>query len=83
MAGSGPSWICTIPAGGAGNAAIEIEDSGGHRVRYFTVGSASTCAEGVLWDGRNDGGREVAPGVYRAWVVVGERRDYIKLVRQP
>ena len=72
-----------IPSGGAGNAAIEIEDSGGHRVRYFTVSSASTCAEGVLWDGRNDGGREVAPGVYRAWVVLGERRDYIKLVRQP
>lgn len=72
-----------IPASGAGTATIEIEDSGGHRVRRIEIGSAPTCAEGVQWDGRNDSGREVVPGVYRAWLVVGDRRDSFKLVRQP
>ena len=73
----------TIPAGGAGAAAIDIVDSGGRRVRHIDVATAATCAEGVLWDGKNDAGREVAPGVYRAWLVSGGVRENIKLVRQP
>jgi hypothetical protein len=72
-----------LPASGAGPSVIDIVDSGGHRIRHIEVGTAATCAEGVLWDGRNDAGREVAPGVYRAWLTAGDVRQNIKLVRQP
>jgi flagellar hook assembly protein FlgD len=37
----------------------------------------------VDWDGQNDAGREVAPGVYRAWLIVGDTRKVIRLVRVP
>jgi hypothetical protein len=72
-----------IPIAGAGDATIEVVDQGGHRVRRFEVGTAATCAEGVVWDGRNDSGREVAPGVYDAWLIAGDHREHVRLVRQP
>ena len=72
-----------VPAGNSDAAAIDIMDAGGRRVRHLDLATAPTCAEGVSWDGRNDAGREVAPGVYRAWLVVGGVRENIKLVRQP
>ena len=72
-----------IPIAGAGDATIEIVDQGGHRVRRFDVGTAATCPEGVVWDGRNDAGREVAPGVYDAWLIAGDHREHVRLVRQP
>jgi hypothetical protein len=72
-----------IPIDGAGNASLEIDDAGGRRIRSVRIADASACVGGVEWDGRNDAGRDVAPGVYRVWLVVGERRDHLKLVRQP
>jgi len=63
---------------------IDVVGPGGFRVRRLEVGSAPTCPDGsVRWDGRNEAGLEVAPGVYRAWLVDGDRRSSIKLVRQP
>ena len=63
---------------------IDILNGGGFRVRRLDVSSAPRCTDGsVQWDGRNDSGVEVAPGVYRAWLVDGDRRSNIKLVRQP
>ena len=82
----GGQTVCVpvvIPIAGAGDATIEVMDSGGHRVRRFLVGSAATCPEGVVWDGKNDSGREVAPGIYSAWLIAGDHREHIKLVRQP
>lgn len=72
-----------VPLDGPGAAAIEIDDAAGRRVRRIELATAPACAGGYEWDGRNDAGREVAPGVYRAWLVVGERRDHVKLARQP
>ena len=73
----------TMNGGGTG-ARIDILNSGGFRVRRLDVSSAPRCADGsVRWDGRNDAGLEVAPGVYRAWLVDGDHRSGIKLVRQP
>lgn len=72
-----------IPATGAGDAVIDVVDAAGRRVRRIEVGTAATCSAGVIWDGRNDSGREVAPGIYRAWLVTGDRREHVKLVRQP
>jgi hypothetical protein len=63
---------------------IDILNDGGFRVRRLDVESAPRCPDGsVRWDGRNDSGTEVAPGVYRAWLVDGGRKSVIKLVRQP
>jgi hypothetical protein len=68
---------------GAGGAYIDVVDAGGRRLRRIDIASAQTCAEGVLWDGKNDAGRFVAPGIYRAWLIAGDRREHVKLVRQP
>jgi len=63
---------------------IDIVSAGGFRIRRLEVSSAPRCSDGsVSWDGRNDAGAEVAPGVYRAWLVDGDHRTSIKLVRQP
>ena len=73
-----------IPASGAGDAAIDVIDAGGRRVRHIALSGAVSCAGGgVVWDGTNDAGRLVAPGVYRAWLITGDTRNHIKLVRQP
>uniref|UniRef100_A0A832MNW4 Fibronectin type-III domain-containing protein n=1 Tax=Eiseniibacteriota bacterium TaxID=2212470 RepID=A0A832MNW4_UNCEI len=72
-----------VPIEGAGAAEVQIEDAAGRRIRRIAVADAPSCSGGIAWDGRNDAGREVAPGVYRAWLVVGERREHVKLVRQP
>jgi hypothetical protein len=70
--------------GPASGAFVDIVNAGGFRVRRLDVSAAPRCADGSLrWDGRNDGGLEVAPGVYRAWLIEGDRRTGIKLVRQP
>jgi hypothetical protein len=73
------------PASGAGNAAVDIVNAGGNRVRHIEILSAATCAggQGVMWDGANDAGRGVAPGVYRAWLIAGDTRMSVKLVRVP
>ena len=63
---------------------IDILNAGGFRVRRLDVDTAPRCPDGsIRWDGRNDAGAQVAPGVYRAWLMDGERRSVIKLVRQP
>jgi hypothetical protein len=74
-----------MPASGAGDAAVDIVNAGGHRVRHIDILSAATCAAGggVLWDGTNDAGRAVAPGVYRAWLIAGDTRVSVKLARVP
>jgi len=73
------------PAAGGGNAAVDIVNAGGHRVRHIDVASATACpgGVGVVWDGTNDQGRSVAPGVYRAWLIAGDTRESVKLVRVP
>ncbi|HEY2956131.1 MAG TPA: hypothetical protein VGK89_12875 [Candidatus Eisenbacteria bacterium] len=73
-----------VPAGGAGDAAVDIVDGGGHRVRHIALSSAVSCgAGGVVWDGANEAGRAAAPGVYRAWLIAGDSRESVRLVRVP
>ena len=70
----------SVPSGGAG-AELLVMDSGGRRVRRLAVGVSGPQL--VVWDGRNESGSWVAPGIYTAWLIgAGERRS-IKLVRQP
>lgn len=74
-----------LSVGGTGaGMSIDVVNAGGFRVRRLDVASAPRCPDGsVRWDGRNDAGVEVAPGVYRAWLVDGDQRTSVKLVRQP
>jgi hypothetical protein len=75
----------TTPTTAAGDAALDILDAGGRRVRHLALAGAAACAAGgVLWDGRNDAGFSVAPGVYSVRLTVdGEPRSQTRLVRQP
>ena len=71
-------------ASSAAGVALDIVNAGGLRIRRLDVASAPRCPDGSLrWDGLNESGAEVAPGVYRAWLIDGDRRTSIKLVRQP
>ena len=71
-----------IPAS-ATSALIEINDSGGHRVWHRELGALSAGPYTLDWDGKNDAGRDVAPGVYTAWLTAGGSRFSVKLVRVP
>ena len=74
-----------IPPSGAGDAAVDIVNAGGHRIRHIELLAAGSCSggNGVVWDGLNDAGRNVAPGVYRAWLIANGTRESVKLVRVP
>jgi hypothetical protein len=72
----------------AGTARVDIVDAAGHLVwrsadlQGLVVGDISGHPE-VEWDGKNDAGRAVAPGPYRAWLIAGDVRRSIRLVRVP
>ena len=69
------------PAGGSPR--IEIVNSVGQRVRRIDPGPLPPGTSEVQWDGRNDAGREVAPGAYTAWLVAGPTRIGVRIVRVP
>jgi hypothetical protein len=72
----------TVPAG-AGEARIEIVNNIGQRVRRIDLGVLASGSSSISWDGRNDAGREVAPGAYTAWLIAGSTRTSVRLVRVP
>ena len=67
----------------AGGARLDIVDAAGHLVRRLDLQGLAPGQQEVEWDGRNDAGRTVAPGPYRAWLVAGDQRLGIRLVRVP
>jgi flagellar hook assembly protein FlgD len=67
----------------AGSARVDVVDAAGHLVRRLDLRSLPPGHQEVEWDGRNDAGRTVAPGPYRAWLVAGDQRVGIRLVRVP
>ncbi len=74
----------TVPLAGASGASLEITDDGGRRVRRLDLSGLAPGRQNVSWDGRNDAGRAVASGVYRAWLIAGSNRQAsIRLVRVP
>lgn len=83
---SGPGTTVRIPMvapAAGGSARLEIANNIGQRVRRIDLGSLPPGTSEIRWDGRNDAGREVAPGAYTAWLVVGPTRIGIRLVRVP
>ena len=75
--------IPVVVAGSGETATLEIVNSSGQRVRRLDLGTRPPGPTEVQWDGRNDAGREVAPGVYTAWLIAGTTRVSVRLVREP
>lgn len=67
-----------VPPSGAGSAQLQIMDASGHLIRRLEL-----SPQPVVWDGRNQAGQTVAPGVYTAWLVGGDAARSIKIVRVP
>ncbi len=72
-----------VPASGAGDARLEIVDGAGRCIRRLALSALAPGRRSVTWDGRSDMGREVAPGPYTAWLVAGDSRQHVRLVRVP
>ena len=83
---SGPGQTVRIPVvlPNAGvSAMVDVVDAGGRRVRRIDLAGLAPGRQEVVWDGRNDFGRETAPGVYRAWIIAGGTRRSVGLLRTP
>lgn len=73
-----------VVSSSGGDAAMDITTSIGQRVCRIDLGTLSPGATVVRqWDGKNDAGREVAPGVYTVWLIAGSTRLSVRLVRVP
>lgn len=73
--------VVAPPAGGV--ARLEIVNSIGQRVRRIDPGAFAPGTSEIQWDGRNDAGRDVAPGAYTAWLIAGPTRLAVRVVRVP
>lgn len=78
-----PVRIPVVLPTSAGGAVIDIVDSGGRRVRRIELDGLGSGRQEVVWDGRNDYGRETAPGAYRAWLIADGTRKSVGLLRVP
>ncbi|MFN8586251.1 MAG: fibronectin type III domain-containing protein [Candidatus Eisenbacteria bacterium] len=72
-----------VPAQGPYDGRVDILNGAGERVRTIALRGLTPGTNLVTWDGRNDSGRLIAPGVYRAWLQMGGSQGQVKLVRQP
>ncbi len=72
-----------VPAAGPYDATVEIQDGAGQHVHTFYVRNAAPGPYVIVWDGRNESGRATAPGVYRAWLRVGDVRRLVRILRTP
>jgi hypothetical protein len=72
-----------VELAGAGNARLDIVDAAEHLVRRLDLSGLGPGRHEVQWDGRNVAGRLVAPGPYRAWLVAGDLRRGVRVLRVP
>lgn len=75
----GIGFVLGRPAAGS----LEIYDAGGRRVRVLASGRFAAGAHASRWDGRDEGGRALAGGVYFARLRAGERDETRRLVLLP
>lgn len=72
-----------VPATGPFDGRVDILNSAGERVRTLELRGLAPGTHLLTWDGRSDGGRACAPGVYRAWLQAGGVSQQVRLVRTP
>lgn len=80
---SGPVRIPVLVSASPAGARLDVLDSGGHRVRRIDLASLPNGSSEIVWDGRNDAGRLVAPGVYSAFLIGHDLAQVVRLVRVP
>ena len=81
---TGPvSFPVDVPLSGAGSAELHIVNAGGQIIRRIVLNGLGGGPQTVTWDGLNQAGARVSPGVYTAWLVSGSSRRSTKLVRVP
>ncbi len=71
---------CVVPERG-GRLEITVHDASGRRVRTVASGWVAVGRRVHAWDGRNEGGRRVASGVYFLRGALDGRVAHRKLVR--
>jgi hypothetical protein len=73
----------TIEAPAEGGQRVDIEDVLGRRVRHIADGEFAAGTRHLVWDGRDDSGRTLPPGVYRVTLRAGTAtmRRLVALVR--
>lgn len=69
----------TLPS--AGDAALEVYDAAGRHVRTLARGALTPGRHEITWDGRDDGGRRAAPGLYFVRGRAGDRSFERRIVR--
>lgn len=72
-----------VPATGVSLLILDIRDSGNRLVRRLDLSRLTPGPHTATWDGRNFAGRDVAPGAYRAWLIAGDLRQSVRLLRLP
>ncbi len=79
------SFALSVPAGmGAGDRLVlELYSAAGRRVRTLVDRPATAGAVTVAWDGADDDGRDVAPGIYFARATLAGSQVVRKVVRIP
>lgn len=77
-AGAGTVLRCALPR--AGTMRLTIHDLAGRRVRHLADGAMGEGAHDVAWDGRDDAGARVAPGVYLARLEADGRSAAVRVV---
>ena len=77
------SFPVEAPVAGAGAAELHIVNAGGQIIRRIVLNGLGGGPQTVTWDGLNQAGAQVSPGVYTAWLVSGDTRRSTKLVRVP
>lgn len=78
----GEQWLDTSSPV-AGDRQLVVFDTAGRAVRHLDAGYRSAGTHAVSWDGRDDGGRFVSPGIYRARLKAAGRSVFASLVRLP
>ncbi len=78
-AGAGVSYAYDVAAAGE-DVALELFDAAGRRVTAIERGARAAGRHVARWNGRNDAGVRVAPGVYFLWVRVGVREERSRVI---
>jgi PKD repeat protein len=68
-----------VPAGGA-SVDLALYDSAGRRVATLFAGGLSEGRQAVIWDGRDESGRDVPAGIYFARASANGRTETHKLI---
>ncbi|NOT32618.1 MAG: hypothetical protein HOP12_00435 [Candidatus Eisenbacteria bacterium] len=79
----GGSVNVPVYVAGGGSAELMVTDAARRIVRRYDLGSMPAGPQTVVWDGRNDAGRPVVPGVYTAWIIAGGTRRNVRVVLVP